>query len=119
MGMAVDDEEEEKEVTKRWKTGEWLTGSSTINTTTSSSSTASPLWTHIEGDSDMMYDPDTGRRGDSIAWDSDILQLRVPTNTHAHPYSPSATSASNSRAQLGATYFDQAVWQANQDRMMQ
>ncbi|CAO1613799.1 unnamed protein product [Parajaminaea phylloscopi] len=74
----------------------------------------SSLWSHVEGDADMdLFDPDTSRRGDTFAWDDNILQLRVPTQAHAHPYSP-AYHPHEERAQKGATYFDQAVWQAQQ-----
>lgn len=121
-GMALDDDDEDEAASGHWARATRLAAPSQPSQT---QSTTSSLWRHIEGDSgngadsddNMMFDPDTGRRGDSIAWDADILQLKVPTSAHAHPYSPSAI-AESSRAQLGATYFDQAVWQANQDRMM-
>lgn len=85
---------------------------------------SSSLWRNIEGDVEgrgepansmdiedgFAFDPDTDRRGDSFAWEEDILQLRVPSGTpHAHPYH---MNAATSRAELGAAYFDQCAQQA-------
>lgn len=71
------------------------------------------LWRNIEGDTEMdTFDPDTSRRGDSFAWEDDILQLKVPgTTPHPHPYSPAAEPC---RSELGAGYFDQCARRAAQ-----
>lgn len=73
---------------------------------------SSSLWQHIEGDADMsLFDPDTFRRGDAFSWNDDVLQCKGPTQGEC-PTSAGFSQPHEARAQMGASYFDQSMWQA-------